>query len=283
MKNRMNGARTTSFLFLATAVGVLFSGFYGVNKAHAATNTATPQEIVIATAADPRPFTYFDKDQQLTGYDIEVARKVFSQLPQYHVSFTATEFTSIVAGLDADRFQVGANNFAENPQRKEKYIFSQPIFENQFVIATNAKNSNIHSFHDLLGKTSEVNPGVNFTTALEKYNTRNQDNPVKLQYTESELLLILQNVESGKTDFQLIDKSMLEQYINEYHLKLNIIPLSKEDSSLIGSPFSYFLIAKSKTGEKLVSDINAQLKKLTADGTLSAISNKYFNGDYVPK
>lgn len=272
----INKTRIRSFLLLGAAL----SSFAGVNEAYAA---ATPQEIVIATSASPRPFTWYDKNQQLTGYDIDVARKVFSQLPQYHVSFTATEFTSILAGLDADRFQVGANNFAENPQRREKYIYSQPIFENQFVIATSKKNNDIHSFLDLLGKTSEVNPGINYTTALEQFNIKHKDNPVKLQYTEAELLLILQNVENGKTDFQLIDKSMLEQYISEYNLQLNVIPLSKEDSNLIGSPYSYFLIAKSKTGEKLVNDINEQLKKLTADGSLSIISHKYFNADYVPK
>ncbi|WP_437891061.1 transporter substrate-binding domain-containing protein [Phytobacter sp. V91] len=282
MKFRISRESIVSYLILGAGAGALFSCFYAINDAQAAT-TATLQPIVIATAGDPRPFTYFDKDHQLVGYDIEVARKVFSQLPQYSVSFTTTEFTSILAGLDADRFQVGANNFVENAQRKEKYIFSQPIFENQFVIATSDNNTNIHSLSDLLGKTSEVNPGVNFTTALEKYNTQHQSNPVKLQYTDADLLLVLQNLESSKTDFQLIDKSMLDQYISEYHLKLKTIPLSKEESALIGSPYSYFLIAKGKVGEKLAQDINEQLNKLKADGTLSTISNKYFNGDYVPK
>lgn len=259
---------------------IIVSMGYGViNKAQAAAEKA----IVIATSADPRPFTYFDKNNQLTGYDIEVAETIFKNLPQYKVSFVTTEFTSILAGLDAGRFQIGANNFAENNQRKEKYLFSQPIFENQFVIATNEKNNNIHNFNDLLGKTTEVNPGVNFTTALEKLNLQHKDNPVKLQYTEAEQLAVLQNLESGKVDFVLIDKSMLEQYINEYHLKIKITPLSKEDSSVIGSPYSYFLIAKSAEGEKITNDINTQIKKLSADGTLSKISIKYFNGDYAPK
>lgn len=248
-----------------------------------AANAQKPISVVIATAADPRPFTYFDKDNHLVGYDIDVAKAVFSHLPQYRVSFVTTEFTSILAGLDSDRFQVGANNFAENPQRKEKYIFTQPIFQNQFVIATQENNATIHALQDLRGKTTEVNPGVNFTTALEKYNQQHPENPVKLKYTEAELLLTLQNVESGKADFQLIDKSMLEQYIAQYSLKLKVIPLSKEEGAFIGAPYSYFLIAKSATGEKLVNDINAQLQKLTADGTLSAISQQYFHGDYAPK
>ncbi|MFJ5332784.1 transporter substrate-binding domain-containing protein [Pectobacterium versatile] len=271
---------TTSTLpALFLGLGAILSGYFGTYDAQA----ATVKSITIATSADPRPFTYFDKDSQLAGYDIDVAKAIFSHLPQYKVSFVTTEFTSILAGLDADRFQLGANNFAENPERKEKYLFSQPIFENQFVIATPEKNNTIQTFNDLLGKSTEVNPGINFTTALEKFNQQHKENPVKLHYTEADLLISLQNLENGKTDFVLIDKSMLEQYVQEHNLKLNIIPLSKEDSQRIGSPYSYFLIAKGKAGEQLLNDINAQIKKLSADGTLSKISEKYFNGDYAPK
>ncbi|WKV52507.1 transporter substrate-binding domain-containing protein [Dickeya fangzhongdai] len=277
MKTR-NTQQTLSTYFLLGMVTVT-AGYSVMNKAQA----ATEQTIVIATSADPRPFTYFDKSNQLAGYDIDVAKAIFENLPQYKISFVTTEFTSILAGLDAGRFQLGANNFAENKERKEKYLFSQPIFENQFVIATNEKNNNIQNFNDLLGKTTEVNPGVNFTTALEKLNLQHKDNPVKLQYTEAEQLTVLQNLESGKADFVLIDKSMLEQYIREYHLKLKVTPLSKEDSSLIGSPYSYFLISKNAEGEKITNDINTQIKKLSADGTLSKISIKYFDGDYAPK
>ena len=271
---------TTSTLpALFLGLGAIVSGYFGTYDVQA----ATVKSITIATSADPRPFTYFDKDSQLAGYDIDVAKAVFSHLPQYKVSFVTTEFTSILAGLDADRFQLGANNFAENPERKEKYLFSQPIFENQFVIATPEKNNTIQTFNDLLGKSTEVNPGINFTTALEKFNQQHKENPVKLHYTEADLLISLQNLENGKTDFVLIDKSMLEQYVQEHNLKLNTIPLSKEDSQRIGSPYSYFLIAKGKAGEQLLNDINAQIKKLSADGTLSKISEKYFNGDYAPK
>lgn len=269
-----------SFLLLGACVAV--GSFYVLENARAA-STNKPVNIIIATSANPRPFTYFDKNNKLVGYDIDIARAVFSHLPQYHVSFTTTEFPSILAGLDSDRFQVGANNFAENKQRKEKYIFTRPIFENQFVIAISQKNDSIHSLKDLLGKSTEVNTGVNFTTALEKYNQEHKDNPVNLKYTEADLLPILQNVESGSADFQLIDKSMLEQYISEYNLKLKAIPLSKEESTLIGAPYSYFLVAKGKKGEILTNEINAQLQKLIADGTLTAISQKYFHGDYAPK
>ncbi|MFT8211424.1 MAG: hypothetical protein ACMZI0_14240 [Symbiopectobacterium sp.] len=59
--------------------------------------------------------------------------------------------------------------------------------------------------------------------------------------------------------------------------------MSKEEGALIGAPYSYFLVAKGAKGAVLANDINAQLQKLIADSTLSAISQKYFHGDYAPK
>ena len=105
-------------------------------------------------------------------------------------------------------YQLGANNFAYNPERAEKYIYTDPTFENQFVIAVHEDNTDIKSFADLPGKSTENQPGVNFTTAMEKFNENNPDKEIDINYTEADIYAMLQNVESGKFDFNLIDKAM---------------------------------------------------------------------------
>lgn len=241
------------------------------------------KKIVIATGGMPKPFSYVDSDNNVTGYDIDVVKAVFEKLPQYEISFEKTEFPSIFAGLDSGRYQIGANNFAMNEERKQKYIYSDPIFLNEYVIAVASDNKNINSFKDLLGKKTEVSAGTNYATALENYNKNNPDKPVAISYTDADLVPILQNVESGKTDFQLIDAAMLKQYEDEYGLKLKTITLTKEDSELIGTPYSYLLIGKSSDGENLVKDINKALAEVTKDGTIKNISEKYFKEDFSPK
>ena len=210
-------------------------------------------------------------------------RAVFKELPQYEISFEKTEFPSIFAGLDSDRYQVGANNFGMNEDRKQKYIYTDPIFKNQFVIAVAENRSDINSFADLQGKTTEVQPGVNYTTALERYNKTHSDKPVKLNYSEADLLPVLQNVESGKYDFQLIDAAMLQNYMDEFGLKVKAVELSDEDTELIGSPYSYLLVSKGPNGEQLAKEINGALSKLVKDGTIGKISEKYFGEDFSPQ
>lgn len=286
MKNKLS-KKILLLITIATSLLLVLSGCASQNSSNSGTSTSAPAaaktKIVVATSGNPKPFTYVNEKNELVGYDIEVAKAVFSQLPQYEVSFEKTEFASVLAGLDADRYQVGANNFAMNEKRKEKYIYTDATFKNQYVIAVASNRNDINSFKDLQGKTSEVNAGVNYTTALENYNKDHSDKPVKLQYTEAELLPILQNVESGKSDFQLIDAAMLQKYIIEFKLNLKTITLTEDDSKLVGTPFSYLLVSKSANGEQLAKDINGALAKLTKDGTIGKISVKYFDKDFSPK
>lgn len=262
-------------------LGTLFLS--GCDNQTKETGSSVKEKIIIATSGSPSPFTTVNDKGQLTGYDIDVVKAVFAQLPQYQISFEITEFPSVLAGLDSQRYQVGANNYAMNEKRKEKYYYSDPIFVNQYVIAVAKSNDNINSFHDLRGKSTEVTPGLNYATALELYNQQNTTDPIKIDYSEADLLPVLQHVESGLYDFQLIDRVMLSQYIQEHHLNLKSIELSKADSDRIGSPYSYLLISKDVKGVQLTKDINEGIQKIINNGELSKISYHYFGADYSPK
>lgn len=237
----------------------------------------------VATGGAPKPFSYVNDKNEIDGYDIQVVKAIFEGLPQYKVNIEKTEFPSIFAGLDSDRYQIGANNFASNAERREKYNYSEPIFKNQFVIAVKDDREDIKSFADLEGKTTEVSPSVNYTVALEKYNKEAAKTPVNLKYSDAELVTILQKVESGADDFNLIDAAMLQLYIKEYGLKLKAIPLSQEDTDRIGVPYSYLILSKGKNGDQLLKDVNQRIQVLIKDGTVSKLSEQYLNGDFAPE
>ncbi|MBY0011853.1 transporter substrate-binding domain-containing protein [Paenibacillus typhae] len=237
----------------------------------------------IATGGAPKPFSYVNDKNEIDGYDIQVVKAIFEGLPQYEIKIEKTEFPSIFAGLDSDRYQIGANNFASNAERREKYNYSDPIFKNQFVIAVAEDREDIKSFADLEGKTTEVSPSVNYTVALENYNKSTAKTPVNLKYTDAELAVTLQNVESGASDFNLIDAAMLQLYIKEYGLKLKAIPLSQEDTDRIGVPYSYLILSKGGNSDQLLQDVNGRIKALIEDGTVSRLSEEYLNGDFAPE
>ncbi|MDR2803329.1 MAG: transporter substrate-binding domain-containing protein [Treponema sp.] len=241
--------------------------------------------IYAATGGFPRPFTFVDESGKLSGHNIELIEAVFERLPQYKLQLEVTDFPSIFAGLDAGRYQIGVNNFAENEERKQKYIFSDPIFVNRYIAAVAANNtdlgSEIKDFGSLAGKTSADQVGTNMATAIENYNKEHPEAPIKNSYTESDILMVLREVEQGKWDFNLIDKPMFEAYQREFNLNLKGIELSDDVSGkLMKTPYSYLIIGKGN--EQLAEDINKALNEVIADGTSKRINEKYFGSDYSP-
>lgn len=241
--------------------------------------------VYAATGGAPKPFTYVNDSSELEGHNIELIKAVFDRLPQYKLVIEKTDFPSIFAGLDSDRYQIGVNNFAMNEERKEKYLYSDPIFKDQYVAIVASGNDSldsVKSLSDLSGLSFIGEAAVNSTTAVENYNKENQDKQIKINYTEEDLVLQLQDVESGKYDFLLIDKPMYEYYNKEYNFKLKELEVSTEVStSLMAEPYSYFLI--SKGNDQLQKDINKALQEVIADGTSKKINEKYFGEDYSPE
>jgi polar amino acid transport system substrate-binding protein len=258
---------------------------YAKGNKDAGTVGAAPRVVRAATGGSPRPFTYADENGKLAGHNIELIQAIFDRLPQYRLELELTDFPSIFAGLDSDRYQIGVNNFAENEERKQKYIFSEPIFKNRYVAAVAASNtslgSQVRTLRDLAGKTTANSVGINVATAIENYNKANPDAQIPQSYTDANLLVILQEVEQGKWDFNLIDKPMYEVYQKEFKLNLKGLEIGDELSgSIMRTPFSYLII--SKGNEDLAADINRVLREIILDGTSKRINEKYFGSDYSP-
>jgi ABC-type amino acid transport substrate-binding protein len=67
------------------------------------------------------PFSYHDPATgQLVGYDVDVARAVGDKLG-VKVEFVETPWDSIFAALEANRFDVVANEVTINAERKQNY------------------------------------------------------------------------------------------------------------------------------------------------------------------
>lgn len=259
----------------------------GACGAKGATNKSTNSNvktIVVGTSGMPKPFTYADENGKLAGYDIDTVRALDKELKQYKFVFKKTEITSVLAGLDAGRFQVGANNFGYNDERAEKYLYTKPTFQDQFVLIVRNSNQSIKNFNDVAGKTTIATPGVNFTQALEKFN-KTASTKTKITYSQEDPAKQVQDVASGKYDYALLDKPLFAAYQKEFKLtNLKGVNLSTADEKKVTprTPYSYLLVSKTDDGKQLVKDLNQAIEKIQANGTQSKISNKYFDEDYVP-
>ena len=104
--------------------------------------------IHVANAAMPKPYSYLGDDGEVTGYDIEVIKAIFEQLPQYELDLEVTEFPSILTGIDAGRYDLGINCLKSTEERREKYLFSNPYLLDRNVVVVREDNDEIQSLAD---------------------------------------------------------------------------------------------------------------------------------------
>ena len=253
------------------------------NEVAEVTNEVEVRKIYAVTGASPRPFTYYGDDDQVIGQNIELVEAVFEKLPQYELVWEVTDFPSIFAGLDSDKYQLGVNNFAKNPEREEKYYFTDPIFSNAYIVVANkdVELPDSLSVEDLGGLKFVGQAAVNVTTLIENYNDTDPEKTVEINYTEEDLNIQLNDIQSGKYDFTIIDKPMYFGYYQpEFGYDLHAIALAGYG---VGEGMdSYLIVSRTEENKQLVEDINKALREVIEEGKSKEINLKYFGDDYSP-
>ncbi|ARS63250.1 amino acid ABC transporter substrate-binding protein [Streptococcus mutans] len=235
---------------------------------------SSKKTVTLATVGTTNPFSY-EKKGKLTGYDIEVAKEVFKASDKYDVKYQKTEWTSIFSGLDSDKYQIGANNISYTKERANKYLYSNPTASNPLVLVV-PKDSDIKSYNDIAGHSTQVVQGNTTVPMLQKFNKKHKNNQVKLNFTSEDLAHQIRNVSDGKYDFKIFEKISAETIIKEQGLdNLKVIDLPSDQK-----PYVYFIFAQDQ--KDLQKFVNKRLKKLYENGTLEKLSKKYLGGSYLP-
>jgi polar amino acid transport system substrate-binding protein len=249
-----------------------------------ATKNANATTIEAVTGGTPAPFVTQDTSGP-DGQNIELTKAIFDKLPQYKLHFNVSDFASIFPGLDSGRYQIAVNNFTKTPEREQKYIFSDPIYNSSYVAAVpkNSSITTINSIQDLAGKRIVVcGDGCNIAVGLETYNKQNPDKQVKLVYTNTSTPDNLRQVENGKADLDLLDQPSYWYTQQKLQSSTKSVKLGDEAQSVLQkSGYAYLVFPKGQ--EKLRDAVNKGLKEVIKDGTSKKINVKWFGQDLTPK
>jgi len=240
----------------------------------AVASPATPKKIIIGTGNAFKPYCYLDDKGNPIGYEYEVLTEVNKRLPQYKFEFQTMEFKNVLLSLGDGKVDIGAHQFEKNPDREQKYLFSQESYTTFILrIAVKKDRTDISSLKDLEGKTVQVGEGSNDAYVVEKYNKEN-GNKIKLVYTAAtDPVMTIKNLEDGRIDAFISIKRIVDSYNQTYGDKLKTV------GDPIASSSTYYLFRKQDT--QLQADIDKTIKAMKADGTLSKISIKVLGGDYT--
>jgi cystine transport system substrate-binding protein len=255
--------RLSVTIALATAL-LLTSCGGGSNDAGGSSASGSGDVLRVATEGTYAPFSFHDpSSNQLTGYDVEVAKAVGANLGK-KVQFSETQFDSIFAGLESNRYDVIANQVTITPERQAKYLFSAPYTVSFGVIVTRADDDSVHSLADVKGKRSAQSTTSSFAEVATKAGA--QVEPVE-GFTQAITLL-----KQKRVDVTINDNLALLEYqktTGDKDVKI---------AAKIDPPSKQALVFR-KNEADLQTQVDGALKALRADGTLARISEKYFGED----
>ena len=222
-------------------------------------------EIVIATEGTWSPWTFHDENDQLVGFDVEVAQAVAEKLG-VKAAFVEGEWDGLLAGIESGRYDIMANGVEITDERSEKYDFSEPYGYIRTAIIVQGSNDTIQSFEDLDGKTTANTLASTYAALAESYGA-NATGVDDLNQT-IELLL------AGRVDATLNAEVTFYDYMNAHpEADLKIAALT-EEASQVAIP-----MPKGESSDTLREAINAAIDELREEGKLSEISIKYFGND----
>lgn len=124
--------------------------------------------LTVAMEGTWAPWTYHDEDDNLVGFDVEVARKIAEKLG-VEVNFVEGEWDGLFAGLDSGRYDMVVNGVEITDERAEKYDFSEPYGYIRTALIVAEGNEEIKTFEDLNGKTTTNSMASTYMTLAESY------------------------------------------------------------------------------------------------------------------
>lgn len=225
--------------------------------------------IIVAMEGTWAPWTYHDEDDNLVGYDVEVAQNIAEKLG-VEVEFIEGAWDGLLAGLDAGRYDIMVNGVGVTEERAEKYNFSTPYAYNKTAVIVRGDYDEISSMEDLKGKKTANTISSTYAAQAEAYGAT-VTGVDDLNQT-IELLL------SKRIDATLNAEVVFNDY-NKEHPDSNIkIATYSDQVEEIAIP-----IRKGDDTVTLLEAVNDALDEMAKDGTLTELSEKYFGMDISKK
>lgn len=217
----------------------------------------------IGTEGTYAPFTFHDASGALVGFDVEIGRAIAEHIG-VEAEFVEGPWDGLIAGIDANRYDVVINQVGINEERQAKYDFSEPYIASKAALIVAEDNTEIASFEDLAGKKSAQSLTSNFGKLAEEYGAE----LVGTEGFDQSIALVIQ----GRADATINDSlSFFDFKTQQPDAPVKVVATAED------ADYSGVILAKGKP--ELLAAINEALEAIKADGTYAEISQKYFGED----
>ncbi|MCA3950092.1 arginine ABC transporter substrate-binding protein [Vibrio vulnificus] len=226
-------------------------------------NAAAQQEIKFAMEATYAPFEYMDENNQIQGFDVDLANALCKQLDA-SCSFHNQAFDSLIPALKFKRYDAAISAMDITDARLEQVAFSDAYYDNSAAFVSFA--GKVADQATLKGKRVGVQNGSTHQSFLLEQMTGVTAVPYA-SYQDAFL-----DMKNGRIDSVFGDTAVVAEWFKKEN-NLAYVGEHVTNAQYFGNGFG---IAVNKDNQTLVDQLNAALKAVKANGEYQAIFNKYF-------
>lgn len=221
--------------------------------------------IIVGLEGDWAPWSYVDENDELTGYDVEVAKAIADKLG-VEIQIVPGEWDGLFAGMDAGRYDMVINGVEVTEERADKYDFSTPYAYIRTALIVKGDNDSIKTFEDLKGKKTANSIASTYMNLAESYGAT--------CYGVSTLDETLTMVLQGRVDATLNAIVSFTDYMAQHPDSNLKVVATTEEASNVAIP-----MRKGDETASLREAVNKAIDELREDGTLSELSTRFFGED----
>ncbi|WP_031515083.1 amino acid ABC transporter substrate-binding protein [Desulfofalx alkaliphila] len=208
------------------------------------------------------PMGYRDENNNLVGYDIDMGEEIAKRLG-VEIQWVPTEWGGVMGALKSKQFDIILSGMSITEERKQEIDFTRHYVEAGIGMVVLADNDDIVVGDDMKGKVVATQTGSSGYLACQELGL--EDVRLYDQYPEA-----FQDLALGRVDVIVVDLTTAVHFME----------LKPDTYKIAGEPLvdDYYGIGVRKEDTDLREAINEVLTEMMADGTLSAISQKWFQG-----
>ena len=222
-------------------------------------------EITVALEGTWSPWGYHDENNNLVGYDVEVAQAIADKLG-VKATFVEGEWDGLLAGIESGRYDIMVNGVDIDESRQQKYDFSAPYAYNRTVVIVREDDDSLQSMEDLDGKTTANTLNSTYANVAEGYGAN--------VTSVDDFIQTIELLTSGRIDATLNAEVSFYDYIAAQPNAGIKIACVDPESTQVAIPMH-----KGEETDSLRAAVDQALTVMAQDGTLSNLSVKYFGTD----
>ncbi|SEO52420.1 amino acid ABC transporter substrate-binding protein, PAAT family (TC 3.A.1.3.-) [Amphibacillus marinus] len=223
--------------------------------------------LVVGTSGTYAPVTFFNEDNELTGFDVELARAIAEYL-EVDIEFSTMDFDGILPALRNGQINFALNDFAVTEERLETFDFTEAYkYSYGSIIVRTEDLDQFQSVDDLTGIPVALG---SLTSNYARFAEHIEADGVAY---DGGVEAILRDILNGNRDAYLNDRLVLARTLEEFN----------NDGLAVAENIKYHATESAipvlKGNLALIDKLNEAIDALRQDGTIAELSEEFLGED----